>query len=506
MGKLVTIKPSYTGVVLIPTMRGIDAGQTFTLTDAEYAALPASVTRAITLTTSGLPDPSRRVPDADATTDDLSHVTPEMQGYVSGDATAAINAALADGRPVELNGDYTCNGQILITRNSTKVSGNGSILNGGYSGSMVKLLNVTEVEWDKSIFIDGNWQSNAVGIEMNGALRCKVGLTGDRLPTGIEVVATVAAGSTQNSSGNQIEAIIANGIKGVTFQGDGTYFASNNDQCRVIWAGAGSGTSQGITYIAYADNNTFQAAFLNLNSAGSAGVVYNTTPATDLQVYENHHLNLVVEAAITGTYSIIGGRTWQTPGMFPSRVTLRPSGSHPPTLNLQTNCDIQFINTNDGLGNLSGRPGLSQIFIGADMIASVATATLGTDWTLGIWTMPESGNSSVRFSTLIPAEWRAYRVDIVWSPSAGTGGNVDFSLDLAHLGATSSINDGSTTEIAAAAGSTTNVVVVSTVIASQAVPASTILAWGKLSRTPASGTDTATVDVRLVGFLLTRVL
>lgn len=61
MGKLVTVKTGFTGV-FAPLSIGfaeLSAGNTFIFTDAEYAALPASVTRAIVLTTSGLPDPVR---------------------------------------------------------------------------------------------------------------------------------------------------------------------------------------------------------------------------------------------------------------------------------------------------------------------------------------------------------------------------------------------------------------------------------------------------------------
>jgi hypothetical protein len=71
MGKLVTVKSSYQ-FVLLPnkngdgTYRNYSSGDQVTLTDAEYAALPQSVLNAITLTTSGLPDPKRKATDPKA--------------------------------------------------------------------------------------------------------------------------------------------------------------------------------------------------------------------------------------------------------------------------------------------------------------------------------------------------------------------------------------------------------------------------------------------------------
>jgi len=65
MGKLVTVKSAYS-YVLLPnkngdgTGRNYAGGDTVTLTDAEYASLNAATLAAITLTTSGLPDPYRK--------------------------------------------------------------------------------------------------------------------------------------------------------------------------------------------------------------------------------------------------------------------------------------------------------------------------------------------------------------------------------------------------------------------------------------------------------------
>lgn len=61
MGKLVTVNAGYSAVLLpsVQGLRNFNPGETSVLTDAEYAALTTATTQAITLTTSGLPEPSR---------------------------------------------------------------------------------------------------------------------------------------------------------------------------------------------------------------------------------------------------------------------------------------------------------------------------------------------------------------------------------------------------------------------------------------------------------------
>lgn len=74
MGKLLTVKAGYSGVLLpnrtgnaynatvspqVPGWRNYNAGDTVTVTDAEYALFNAATTAAVTVTTSGLADPYR---------------------------------------------------------------------------------------------------------------------------------------------------------------------------------------------------------------------------------------------------------------------------------------------------------------------------------------------------------------------------------------------------------------------------------------------------------------
>lgn len=58
MGKKVKVKADYSGA-LMPDGRLYAAGQEVVLTDAEYAALPAALLQAVTITASALADPVR---------------------------------------------------------------------------------------------------------------------------------------------------------------------------------------------------------------------------------------------------------------------------------------------------------------------------------------------------------------------------------------------------------------------------------------------------------------
>lgn len=62
MGKLLTVNTGYSAVLLPSTngYRNFNAGATDIVTDAEYAALPQATLNAVTVTTSGLPDPARK--------------------------------------------------------------------------------------------------------------------------------------------------------------------------------------------------------------------------------------------------------------------------------------------------------------------------------------------------------------------------------------------------------------------------------------------------------------
>lgn len=71
MGKLLTVKTGYSAVLLPNkngdgTQRNYSPGDQVTVTDAEYAAFNQATLNAVTVTTSGLPDPKRKASDAKA--------------------------------------------------------------------------------------------------------------------------------------------------------------------------------------------------------------------------------------------------------------------------------------------------------------------------------------------------------------------------------------------------------------------------------------------------------
>ena len=74
MGKLLTVKSGYSAVLLPSTngLRNYSPGDQVTVTDAEYAAFTAETTNAVTVTTSGLPDPARKATDPAALRDTVN--------------------------------------------------------------------------------------------------------------------------------------------------------------------------------------------------------------------------------------------------------------------------------------------------------------------------------------------------------------------------------------------------------------------------------------------------
>lgn len=71
MGKLLTVKTGYSAV-LLPDKNGSGGFRNYSpndqviVSDAEYAAFNAATTQAVTVTTSGLPDPARKATDSKA--------------------------------------------------------------------------------------------------------------------------------------------------------------------------------------------------------------------------------------------------------------------------------------------------------------------------------------------------------------------------------------------------------------------------------------------------------
>jgi hypothetical protein len=85
MGKLLTVNQGYSAV-LLPSQYGLrnySPGDQVTVTDAEYAAFNQATLNAVTVTTSGLPDPARKASDSQARPD-----------TVNATATGAITAYL----------------------------------------------------------------------------------------------------------------------------------------------------------------------------------------------------------------------------------------------------------------------------------------------------------------------------------------------------------------------------------------------------------------------------
>jgi hypothetical protein len=131
MGKIVQVNPQFSAVALPPSNLPFKAGQTTTLTDAEYAALPAATTRALTVTQSGVPDPVRT---ATSSPQSLSEALTKAQAYTDarfkGGANGRVGeAVLVAGTVTVANNSVTANTLIFLSR---RVAG-GTVGNLAYS-------------------------------------------------------------------------------------------------------------------------------------------------------------------------------------------------------------------------------------------------------------------------------------------------------------------------------------------------------------------------------------
>lgn len=123
MGKIVQVKPGFTGVMLIPSMRGIDAGQQFTLTDAEYAALPSSVSRTVTIIQSGVTDPTRSAGAPQSLSETLAQAKAYADSIAGASGVASVNTRTG---AVVLTADDTPDGttnKAYSATEKTKLSG-----------------------------------------------------------------------------------------------------------------------------------------------------------------------------------------------------------------------------------------------------------------------------------------------------------------------------------------------------------------------------------------------
>jgi hypothetical protein len=262
---------------------------------------------------------------------------------------AAVTAAIAAGGGIVWipAGTYLISSTVAaIGASNVLLQGQGVLLNNVSNAPMIRFRNSSYCGTAPTLQWIGQWRSNSIALELDGSLYGDFAVRGDQWPNGIK--AFTSASATQNTAFNDITLDIANGINGIIFRGDGTHFASNNRINRFTWGSAGSGAPIGIDFQQYADTNLCRWAYISLNVAGAIGVIYNSaTPASDVQVYENHFEELILEGYQTGTIGIKGNRT-TSPGARSSFVRYRLSGSSLPTHNIGATSDIVFRDSNDG--------------------------------------------------------------------------------------------------------------------------------------------------------------
>jgi hypothetical protein len=269
---------------------------------------------------------------------------------------AAINAAVSAGGGLIWfpSGNYLI-GTTILVYNATKIvlQGQGVLQNNVSSAPMFRFRNVTYCGSAPTLQWIGNWRPNAIALELDGSLYGDFAVRGDQWPTGINVITSALA--TQNSACNDLAMDIANGINGMVFRGNGSHYASNNRISRFTWGSAGSGSPIGINFTEYTDNNICNWAYVTLNVSSAIGVIYNSAnPTSDNEVYENHFDYLILEGYAAGTIGIKGNKT-STNGARTSFIRYRLSGTALPTNSIATICDIQFINSGNGITAYAGK-------------------------------------------------------------------------------------------------------------------------------------------------------
>jgi hypothetical protein len=360
---------------------------------------------------------------------------------------------------------------------------------------MLRFLNVNACGLSDSLFFDGAWAPGIIGLQLIGSLQGNFSFRGDRLAHGVDVRATGPA--TQNSALNDLQISIANGIRGMTFEGDGTHFASDNRVRRLDWWGVSGSPSIGVDFAAYADNNTLDHGYLRLNSPGSVGIVYNSSsPLEDTQVYEDH-LNCIVESDIPGTVAIQGNRTYGASGAWTSFVRVRLSGSQPPAIQLAPDSDIRLVNSNLGEGQLIvGQPTIPALWLPA------YSAGPGTDGGLCIPgscpSLPVS-RLPLSFSSLVPPDWKRYKITLYWHATEQAGATLTLGLDVSQPEVGSDIAAAKTS--IATLGPTPAGKLVTTDLATD-VPVTGPVMWASLYRVGAAGH----MPVSIIGLQLTRTL
>lgn len=263
------------------------------------------------------------------------------------DDQVQINAAIAAlpsvGGTVLLSGPLSINDSIVCGKTSVTLDGEGAVLSATSAMAnkpMLRILNADYCTVSPGLFFLGNWVNGCSAIDIVGSVGSDINLRGDQLWYGIKAIATSAAGANRNVAMTNFDIVIRNGVNGMLFQGDNTYFASNNYINRIAWWGAGSVAGVGMDFVAYADNNNTRNAFLDLTKAATIGVRFNSSaPTSEVGVYENHW-DGIIQAEVGGTIAFKGNRTDASSYIGPARLTCRLAGATPPSNSIAADCQL----------------------------------------------------------------------------------------------------------------------------------------------------------------------
>jgi len=420
-----------------------------------------------------------------------------------GDITTAVNNALSAAGAyghVRIIGDGVLSDSLVVQHDGQVLDGLGTLSVSGMTNKpMLKVLNCSYFEVGDGLFFDPNWASGVTAIQVVGGLLGKIRLLGDRLPVGLDFDCSLAA-ATQNSALNEAWVTIRNGVAGMRFKGKAGQYASNNRIHVFNWWGAGSVVSTGVDYVQYCDNNTV-GGYINLNSAGSIGMIYNSSsPSTDVGVYENH-FDGIVDATVASTTALKGNRTYGSLGQYPAFVRLRIGGGNGAAVDIAADSDIILYRSNLD-GTPEGFTGDTVVAVSVAQMATAYSAPTGQLYDQKYIDLEDAQANEYAWSQVaIPSEWKAFDIIVDWALSGSAGGDVDFTVTLNQLASGAAPNAGTGHNVVATGGAQN--ALLSTTVASGVLASSAVGAF-RITRNGNAAGDTATDNMRVYMLRLKR--
>lgn len=392
---------------------------------------------------------------------------------------------------VRIIGDGFLSDTLVVRHDGQTLDGLGTLgVRSMRAKPMVQVLNCSRFRVGEGLLFDPAWADGVTAIEVAGGILGEVRLDAQRCFYGVTFDCRTDA-ATQGSSLCEGWITIRSGVHGLVFAGGNGKHASNNRIHVFNWWGAEGIPSIGIDYVAWCDNNTVHG-YLNLNSAASAGLTYNTQdPSSDLHVYENHW-DGIVDASVTGTTALLGNRTHGSLGQFPSFVRLRIGGGKGAAVRISEDSDIVFVQSNFD-GRIRGWPGDTVVAVNAGQMLAGFGAEFGQIYDQRFVILTRGSDEQYGWSQVaLPPDWRAFDMVVDWTLNSSSGGTVTIEAKLNQLVPGAAPEGGDSYRVVAAASD--KYALVSTQVAKN-VPRMADIGAFRVARASSSDSDTGHGDL-----------